>query len=87
MVVRCDLQSNKNFFPLAAAYILGLSPHAKIKGTKEEIKVFSEVLESSRVVYEMLQGGVTTELMSEALADKSKKAQVFNNMFGHRWPF
>ena len=87
MVERCILQINNKVFSSSAAYILGLSPHVKIKGADAEIKVFSDVLESSRDVYKVLNGNATIELISEALASKSDKARVFESMFGQPWPF
>tara|TARA_Y100001970_G_C13925374_1_gene695495 strand:+ start:285 stop:548 length:264 start_codon:yes stop_codon:yes gene_type:complete len=87
MVVRCDLQVDNNLFTSAAAYIMGLSPIVEVKGTKEELQVFTEALETSRDVYRILQGGATMELMSEALASKSEKAHAFEAKFGLKWPF
>jgi hypothetical protein len=87
LVERCILQLDKSLFSSAAAYILGLSPDVKIKGGKEQLRVFSEALESSRVVYESLQGSNTLDEISHALADKSEKAEAFRLTFGHAWPF
>ena len=66
---------------------MGFSPDVKVVGTNDEINTFSEVLESSRVVYKLLQGNVTIDLISEALADKSKKSIAFTKATGHQWPF
>ena len=81
------MYSNKKMMSAAAAYILGLSPNVKIKGTPSEIKVFSEVLESSRDVYSLLSNNSTAITLSEALAVKSEKATAFTKAFGHHWPF
>ncbi len=81
------MRSNKEMMSAAAAYILGLSPVVKVKGSTKELRVFTEVLESSRGVYSLLNGGSTIEALSEALADKSKKARTFKATFGQAWPF
>ena len=81
------MQFNKELKSAAAAYIMGFSPNVKVAGSNKEIKAFSEVLESSRVVYESLQGDTTIDMISEALADKSKKANLFSRATGHTWPF
>ena len=66
---------------------MGFSPMVKVAGTNNEIKTFSEVLKSSRAVYELLQGDVTIDIISEALAAKSEKASLFTGATGHQWPF
>ena len=81
------MQLDKTTFSLAAAYILGLSPVAKIKGTSRELDTFSSVLESSRGLHKLLQGSATANVISEALADKSEKAKAFKNVFDQAWPF
>lgn len=81
------MQLDKTTFSLAAAYILGLSPVAKIKGSSKELEAFSSVLESSRGLHKLLQGNTTTNIISEALADKSEKAETFKSVFNQAWPF
>ncbi len=81
------MQLDKTTFSLAAAYILGLSPVAKIKGTSRELETFSSVLESSRGLHKLLQGNATANIVSEALADKSEKAKTFRHVFDQTWPF
>ena len=81
------MQFNKELKSAAAAYIMGFLPNVKVVGSNKEIKAFSEVLESSRVVYEALQGDTTIDTISEALADKSEKATLFSKATGHPWPF
>ena len=81
------MQLDKTTFSLAAAYILGLSPVAKIKGTSRELETFSSVLESSRGLHKLLQGNATANIISEALADKSEKAKAFRCVFDQTWPF
>ena len=81
------MQFNKELKSAAAAYIMGFSPNVKVAGSSNEIKTFSEVLESSRAVYELLQGNTTIDIISEALAAKSKKASLFTEATGHQWPF
>lgn len=81
------MQFNKKLKSAAAAYIMGFSPKVKAVGSSREISSFSSVLESSRVVYKLLQGGVTIDVISEALATKSEKASLFTQATGHQWPF
>ena len=72
----------------AAAYILGLSPLTKVKGTKNEIKAFTAVLSSSKVLYDTLnESAVSHDRIAEALADKSAKAKTFAKVCGQTWPF
>jgi len=66
---------------------MGFSPMVKVTGSTSEINAFSSVLESSRVVYELLHDDVSIGVISEALADKSKKASTFAHATGHPWPF
>ena len=81
------MQFNKELKSASAAYIMGFSPMVKVTGASNKINTFSEVLESSRVVYELLQGNATIEMISEALAAKSEKANLFTKATGHNWPF
>jgi len=81
------MKLDKKTMSSAAAYILGMSPMTKIKGSTLEIKVFSEVLESSRVAYSILCEDTTIGKVSKALADKSVKARAFKKTFRAAWPF
>ena len=71
----------------AAAYIMGFSPAVKARGSKVEINAFSKVLESSRDVYNLLQGKPTADMLSEALSVKSENAKHFQQVTGQSWPF
>jgi hypothetical protein len=81
------LQLDKKAKSAIAAYIMGFAPEVKITGGHDEIKAFSRVLESSRDVYNILQGKPTIERLTEALADKSMNANAFKKATGQAWPF
>jgi len=82
------MKLNKKTKSAAAAYILGLSPQAKVKGTKSEIHAFTEVLKSSKVLYNTLNDKTASgKTISEALAMKTTSAKQFADVFGHSWPF
>ena len=82
------MKLNKETKSAAAAYILGLSPQAKVQGTKSEIHAFTEVLKSSRALYTTLNDKTASvKAISEALAVKSTSAKQFAEVFGHSWPF
>ena len=66
---------------------MGFSPSVKIGGSQVEIDAFSRVLESSRVVYDILQGDATIDVLSEALSNKSGCARDFRKVTGQTWPF
>lgn len=81
------MQLDKKAKSAIAAYIMGFAPEVKIVGNSDEIKAFSRVLESSRDVYNILQGKPTIERLTEALANKSMNANVFERATGQVWPF
>lgn len=81
------MQFDKKTWSASAAYIMGLSPSYKIKGSSNDIQAFSEALESSRKLYVVLHECNSMDLLSEALANKSEKAKLFKKAFGQAWPF
>ncbi len=81
-----DNSIKKNIVASSAAYILGLKPAVKISGTKNQKKVFSEVLTSSKHLYRMLQEG-NDSLLEKSLAAKKQSAKEFRKVFGWSWPF
>ena len=81
------MQLDKKQKSAIAAYIMGFSPDVKIAGSQTEIDAFSRVLESSRDVYNVLQGSATIGVLSEALSRKSACASNFKKVTGLVWPF
>lgn len=81
-----DNSTKKKIVASSAAYILGLNPQVKVSGTKNQKKVFKEVLTSSRNLYVILQEG-NDSLFEEALKNKKKLAKDFSKEFGWSWPF
>jgi hypothetical protein len=79
-------ESKKILVASSAAYILGMKPKIEIKGTSEEIKVFKEVLEASKDLYNDLQES-SNDQVKKTLNSKNKKAEKFNQIFGWLWPF
>ena len=79
-------ESKKILVASSAAYILGMKPKIEIKGTSEEIKVFKEVLEASKDLYNDLQES-SNDQVKKTLNNKNKKAEKFNQVFGWVWPF
>lgn len=79
-------ESKKILVASSAAYILGMKPKIEIKGTSEEIKVFKEVLEASKDLYNDLQES-SNDQVKKTLNNKNKKAEKFNQVFGWIWPF
>ena len=60
-------KNQKKLLAASAAYIMGLGPQVKISGKNTTIKVFSEVLKSSKDLYNTLKEG--------------KEDQVLGNLF------
>ena len=81
------MKLNKQIKSAAAAYILGLRPMAKAKGSVNEVSAFSDVLKSSRKLYVVLNESPTNDQVAAALAEKTEKAEKFKEVFGHVWPF
>jgi hypothetical protein len=83
-----ETNPKKEFEKSAAAYILGENKSFKIKGNKEQVKAFSEVLKSSKKLFETLQNETSTnEKIVEALKLQDINASNFEKVFGFFWPF
>ena len=78
--------SRKKLIANSAAYILGMKPSVKIKGSDSQIKRFEEVLNASKSLYLILQEG-SLEEVSEKLSKKKILAKGFYDEFGWKWPF
>ena len=78
---------NKKVFGASAAYILGMHPLVEVKGTKEEIKVYKNVLNSSKELYEALESEDTLNSIEQKLKYKKQAAHQFKAVTGTSWPF
>ena len=79
------MESHKKLFGGAAAYIMGMKPLVEVKGTKEQIGSFREVLVASRRLYESLQTD-DLKLVEECISQKKKAATRFHRVTGIQWP-
>ena len=79
-------KSRKIIIASSAAYILGMKPQVEIKGAPNQVKMFKEVLEASKNLYQVLQEGNTTEI-EDSLHNKKTAAAKFSKEFGWQWPF
>ena len=79
-------KSKKILVASSAAYILGMNPKVELKGSEKQLKVFKEVLEASKTLYENLQVGSDSQL-NKSLHNKKNKAREFKKVFGWQWPF
>ena len=77
----------KKLFAASAAYILGLKPAVKLKGTSGKTVAYREVLEASRNLYEALEKEESFERVDRLLEHKKYKAARFAKKTGIRWPF
>ena len=79
-------KSRKRLIANSAAYILGVNPSVKIKGSNSQIKRFKEVLDASKSLYLVLQEG-SLEEVTEKISEKKVHARNFYKEFGWLWPF
>jgi len=79
------MEAHKKLFGGAAAYIMGMKPLVEVKGTKEQISSFKEVLIASRRLYESLQSD-NLELVKQNIEVKKQAARKFESVMGIRWP-
>jgi len=77
----------KKLFATSAAYILGLRPAVKLKGTSGKTIAYKEVLEASRDLYEALEKEENFEKVDRLLEAKRYKAVRFAKKTGIKWPF
>lgn len=76
---------HKKLFGSAAAYIMGMKPLVEVKGTKEQVSSFKEVLVASRRLYESLQTD-DLRLVESCIDEKKKAATRFHKATGIQWP-
>lgn len=79
------MEANKKLFGGAAAYIMGMKPLVEVKGTKEQVGSFREVLIASKRLYESLQSE-DLELVKIRIEEKKQAARRFESVMGIRWP-
>ena len=79
------MNERKKLFGGAAAYIMGMKPLVEVKGTKEQVSAFKEVLIASRRLYESLQTE-NLELVQECISKKKHAARKFHQVTGIQWP-
>jgi len=81
------MNEKKKLAAASAAYILGLSPNVKIRGTQEQTSSLQEVLGASRNLYVLLRDCPGGPELSTVLETKSAAARRFEKSFGYTWPF
>ena len=77
----------KKLFAASAAYILGLRPAVKLKGTSGKTIAYKEGREASRNLYEALEKEESFERVDRLLEEKKYKAVRFAKKTGIKWPF
>ncbi len=76
----------KKLMAASAAYIMGISPMVKVKGSKSKLEAYSSVLNCSKDLYENLLNG-NKLLISESIEKKKTLSKKFKKEFGWSWPF
>tara|TARA_B100000405_G_C16354633_1_gene289348 strand:+ start:199 stop:447 length:249 start_codon:yes stop_codon:yes gene_type:complete len=79
-------KGSKKLLAASAAYIMGMSPRVKIKGTESKLEAYNKVLNSSKELYENLIKG-DESLISDSLNKKKHYSKKFKKEFGWAWPF
>ena len=78
-------KNQKKLLAASAAYIMGLGPQVKIRGNDSKVRIFSEVLKSSRDLYNTLKEDKEDQL-KEKIDSKRNASRKFYNEFGWNWP-
>jgi hypothetical protein len=78
-------KNQKKLLAASAAYIMGLGPQVKISGNNSTVSVFSEVLKSSKDLYNILKEDKEGQLQ-EKIDSKRDASQKFYSEFGWNWP-
>lgn len=81
------MMHNKKLFSASAAYILGLKPEIKIKGSSKKLRAYKDVLESSKSLYESLERKDTLDEVEKKIECKKEAAKNFKSVVGLQWPF
>jgi len=79
------MSTQKKLFGSAAAYIMGMKPLVEVKGTKDQVSAFKDVLVASRRLYESLQTD-NLELVKRNIDEKKQAAHRFHKATGILWP-
>ncbi len=77
----------RKLYAASAAYILGLGPKVKLRGTPRKTRAYVSVLEASKKLYEALEKEEGIESVDKLLAEKKNKAINFSHTTGLIWPF
>ena len=77
----------KKLFASSAAYILGLGPVQKIKGSVVQIESYQKVLLASKVLFESLKNNEPSEKIFSLIQEKKDRAKELYLHTGLRWPF
>ena len=79
-------QDLSTFQAVCAAHILGYKTGVVLKGTSKHVRVFQEVLDASKALYEVLNESESTmSTVTEKLNHKKIASQNFQACFGKPW--
>jgi hypothetical protein len=81
------IAGEKKLFASSAAYILGLSPVQKIKGSVVQIESYQKVLLASKILFEALKNNESSEKIISLIQEKKDRARVLYHHTGLQWPF
>lgn len=77
----------KILFSAISAWLLGKEPQLKIKGTKEQMSVFSKTLRALKEFHDEMQDkdSDVSKIMKK-LGAKNSAIKSFERVFGIKWP-
>ena len=79
------MSSENALMQTAARFIIGESVDVKVKGTKDRVKAFKDVLLASRNLYEALESGHGIGEVTNLLDAKHEAAKKFKEVTGVFW--
>jgi|TARA_Y100000310_G_C20606572_1_gene775793 predicted peroxiredoxin len=79
-------QAMTTFHVACAAHIMGYKTGVTLKGSSERVKIFHEVLDASKDLYQTLnEAGVRLDTVKEKLNCKRMASKKFYACFGRPW--
>ena len=81
-----DTSEKKRLLAASAAYIMGLKPMLKIRGNRERVDAYRDMVVESRKLYQVLSQGADIEDAAEQLAKKKAAVRKFQRITGIKWP-
>jgi len=81
------IAGEKKLFASSAAYILGLGPVQKIKGSVVQIESYQKVLLASKLLFEALKNNESSEKILSLIQEKKDRARALYHCTSLQWPF